>query len=297
MVATGRSDYPNQINNVLAFPGVFRGLLDAQCRTINDGHAARRGPRPGRRGLGRRARPELHRPVGLPPGRGLSVAAAVPPPHGGRPARLAPLIAAAPLISRDDGHMDEMATDSLTGRLLVATPVLADPNFRRTVILVVEHEAAEGTLGVVLNRPTDVPVDRVLDAWSELVTGPSVVFKGGPVAPNSALAIGSVAGRRRAARLARAGRRGGHLPARAGRPGRAAGPARPGHQPAARVRGLRGLGARPAQRRDRRRRLVRGARRARGRVRRPSPRICGPQCCAGRAVRWLSRPRSPTTRA
>jgi putative transcriptional regulator len=87
-----------------------------------------------------------------------------------------------------------MATDSLTGRLLVATPVLADPNFRRTVILVVEHEAAEGTLGVVLNRPTDVPVDRVLDAWSELVTGPSVVFKGGPVAPNSALAIGSVPG-------------------------------------------------------------------------------------------------------
>ena len=29
VVATGRSDYPNQINNVLAFPGVFRGLLDA----------------------------------------------------------------------------------------------------------------------------------------------------------------------------------------------------------------------------------------------------------------------------
>ncbi|HEX3590565.1 MAG TPA: NAD-dependent malic enzyme [Pseudonocardiaceae bacterium] len=36
VVATGRSDYPNQINNVLAFPGVFRGLLDAQARTIDD---------------------------------------------------------------------------------------------------------------------------------------------------------------------------------------------------------------------------------------------------------------------
>jgi malate dehydrogenase (oxaloacetate-decarboxylating) len=36
VVATGRSDYPNQINNVLAFPGVFRGLLDAQARTITD---------------------------------------------------------------------------------------------------------------------------------------------------------------------------------------------------------------------------------------------------------------------
>jgi malate dehydrogenase (oxaloacetate-decarboxylating) len=36
VVATGRSDYPNQINNVLAFPGVFRGLLDAQARDITD---------------------------------------------------------------------------------------------------------------------------------------------------------------------------------------------------------------------------------------------------------------------
>jgi malate dehydrogenase (oxaloacetate-decarboxylating) len=36
VVATGRSDYPNQINNVLAFPGVFRGLLDAQSRYISD---------------------------------------------------------------------------------------------------------------------------------------------------------------------------------------------------------------------------------------------------------------------
>ena len=34
VVATGRSDYPNQINNVLAFPGVFRGLLDAHSRTV-----------------------------------------------------------------------------------------------------------------------------------------------------------------------------------------------------------------------------------------------------------------------
>ena len=36
VVATGRSDFPNQINNVLAFPGVFRGLLDAQATEITD---------------------------------------------------------------------------------------------------------------------------------------------------------------------------------------------------------------------------------------------------------------------
>jgi malate dehydrogenase (oxaloacetate-decarboxylating) len=36
IVATGRSDYPNQINNVLAFPGVFRGALDVRASAINE---------------------------------------------------------------------------------------------------------------------------------------------------------------------------------------------------------------------------------------------------------------------
>jgi malate dehydrogenase (oxaloacetate-decarboxylating) len=36
VMATGRSDYPNQINNVLAFPGIFRGVLDAGARHITD---------------------------------------------------------------------------------------------------------------------------------------------------------------------------------------------------------------------------------------------------------------------
>jgi len=71
--------------------------------------------------------------------------------------------------------------DVRAGRLLVATPVLGDPNFRRTVVLVVEDEPEEGTLGVVLNRPTKVPVGRVLEPWTDLVSNPSVVFRGGPV--------------------------------------------------------------------------------------------------------------------
>jgi putative transcriptional regulator len=82
-----------------------------------------------------------------------------------------------------------MEAESLGGRLLVATPLLGDPNFRRTVILIVEDEPEEGTLGVVLNRPTEVQVEQVLQSWTELVTGPSVVFRGGPVSPNSALAL------------------------------------------------------------------------------------------------------------
>src|SRR6202034_5110 len=87
-----------------------------------------------------------------------------------------------------------MEAETLSGRLLVATPLLGDPNFRRTVILVVEDEPDEGTLGVVLNRPTEVPVGQVLEPWTERVPGPSVVFRGGRVAPNSALALPIVPG-------------------------------------------------------------------------------------------------------
>src|SRR5262249_38636213 len=35
-LATGRSDLPNQVNNLLAFPGIFRGALDVRARTINE---------------------------------------------------------------------------------------------------------------------------------------------------------------------------------------------------------------------------------------------------------------------
>jgi putative transcriptional regulator len=90
--------------------------------------------------------------------------------------------------------MDDMASEALGGRLLVATPMLSDPNFRRTVVLVVEHEDDQGTLGVVLNRPTKVPVGQVLEPWTELATDPGMVFSGGPVATNSALALAHVPG-------------------------------------------------------------------------------------------------------
>src|SRR6202046_2439761 len=82
-----------------------------------------------------------------------------------------------------------MEAETLSGRLLVAMAPLGDADFLRPVILIVEDEPDEGTLGVVLNRPTEVQVEQVLESWTELVTGPSVVFKGGPVSPNSALAL------------------------------------------------------------------------------------------------------------
>ncbi|RAY15790.1 YqgE/AlgH family protein [Actinomadura craniellae] len=80
------------------------------------------------------------------------------------------------------------------GRLLVATPLLDDPNFRRSVVLLMEHDSAEGTIGVILNRPTDVSVDQVLPPWAELASGPPVLFEGGPVALDSALALALMPG-------------------------------------------------------------------------------------------------------
>ena len=95
----------------------------------------------------------------------------------------------------DDGYMEHMGPEPKAGRLLVATPLLGDPNFKRAVVLIVEHEVTEGTLGVVLNRPTKIPVGQVLEQWTELVTDPSVLFRGGPVAQNSALALAMVPGK------------------------------------------------------------------------------------------------------
>jgi putative transcriptional regulator len=74
------------------------------------------------------------------------------------------------------------------GVLLVATPSLVDPNFDRSVVLVLDHDQS-GSLGVVLNRPSPVPVGDVLDDWSEHVAKPGVLFHGGPVSTDSALAV------------------------------------------------------------------------------------------------------------
>jgi putative transcriptional regulator len=78
--------------------------------------------------------------------------------------------------------------ESLTGRLLVATPQLKDPNFERTVVLLVAHEEG-GALGVVLNRATEVAVADVLEGWGGLATDPAVVFEGGPVQPEAAICL------------------------------------------------------------------------------------------------------------
>jgi putative transcriptional regulator len=81
-----------------------------------------------------------------------------------------------------------MPADRLAGKLLVATPLLRDPNFHRTVVLLLDH-GADGALGVVLNRPSDTSVDEPLPQWRVHAAEPAVVFVGGPVAPGSAICL------------------------------------------------------------------------------------------------------------
>jgi putative transcriptional regulator len=82
--------------------------------------------------------------------------------------------------------------DSLKGRLLVATPALTDPNFFRTVVLIVEH-TDEGAAGVVLNRPSETELSATpLDAWERAAADPPLVFVGGPVEPTAAICLARV---------------------------------------------------------------------------------------------------------
>ena len=75
-----------------------------------------------------------------------------------------------------------------TGRLLVAAPTMRDPNFDRSVVLLLEH-GADGALGVVLNRPTETDLFGALPRWERLAAQPTVVFVGGPVAPAAAICL------------------------------------------------------------------------------------------------------------
>lgn len=82
---------------------------------------------------------------------------------------------------------------SHTGQLLVATPALLDPNFRRCVLFVLDHDD-DGALAVVINRPSQLPLHVVLPGWAEAVAEPPLLFVGGPVDEESALAVGLAAG-------------------------------------------------------------------------------------------------------
>ncbi|MGH8916039.1 MAG: YqgE/AlgH family protein [Acidimicrobiia bacterium] len=79
-------------------------------------------------------------------------------------------------------------SEYLGGSLLVATPRLHDPNFWRSVVLLLQHDE-EGTIGVVLNRPTVEMVSTHVPAWGPVAAKPGVVHLGGPVEPEVAIGL------------------------------------------------------------------------------------------------------------
>jgi putative transcriptional regulator len=74
------------------------------------------------------------------------------------------------------------------GCLLVAPPTLSDPNFFRTVVLLLAYDE-DGALGVVLNRPSETPIAEIVPSWALHVSPPGVLFTGGPVQPNAAICV------------------------------------------------------------------------------------------------------------
>jgi putative transcriptional regulator len=78
------------------------------------------------------------------------------------------------------------------GLLLVALPTLEEPTFHRTVILLLAFGASEGALGLVLNRPNQVPVRSLLPGWEDLAAPPDSVFVGGPVSRDAVICLAAM---------------------------------------------------------------------------------------------------------
>ena len=78
------------------------------------------------------------------------------------------------------------------GMLLVAAPGMLAPEFARAVVLIIEQDA-DGTLGVVLNRRSDIAVQNVMPEWDGLIAPPQALYIGGPVQPQAAVGVGVTA--------------------------------------------------------------------------------------------------------
>ena len=75
---------------------------------------------------------------------------------------------------------------STARRLLVSIPTLADANFFRSVVFMIEHND-DGAVGLVLNQPTDAAVADALSDWAAVSAPPAVAFVGGPVQQHDAV--------------------------------------------------------------------------------------------------------------
>lgn len=72
--------------------------------------------------------------------------------------------------------------ESLRGQFLIAAKHLRDPNFYKTVVLIVEH-GSDGAMGLVVNRPSSVTVANLLSDHYDLPETDDLLYFGGPVEP------------------------------------------------------------------------------------------------------------------
>lgn len=85
--------------------------------------------------------------------------------------------------------MDDDAPISREGRLLIAAPTLVDPNFHRSVVLMIEH-SPDGALGLILNQPLEqLARDTLPDALGELMGHDDHLHEGGPVQPDAIIVL------------------------------------------------------------------------------------------------------------
>jgi putative transcriptional regulator len=77
---------------------------------------------------------------------------------------------------------------SLQGKLLVSSPALVDPNFRKTVVLIAHHDE-EGAMGLVLSRPSDVLAVDAVPSLDGIPGADEPVFVGGPVQPEAFMVL------------------------------------------------------------------------------------------------------------
>ena len=78
--------------------------------------------------------------------------------------------------------------ESLQGKLLVSSPSLLDPNFRKTVVLVAHHDD-DGAMGLVLSRPSEVLAAVAVPLLEGIPGSDDPVFVGGPVQPEAFMVL------------------------------------------------------------------------------------------------------------
>jgi len=114
-------------------------------------------------------------------------------------ARLALVMAVAALVAsaapavhrrwRVPTQADEPPKQLAIGKLLVARRSLQDPNFAQTVILLVQHSEEEGTVGLILNRQTKIPLSRLSKELEGAKGRSEPLYLGGPVQTDSVMAL------------------------------------------------------------------------------------------------------------